>query len=374
MSNIEILKPTICLNMIVKNEAHIIKRCLESVKPHIHSWVIADTGSTDGTQSLIREIMQDVPGELIEREWVNFGHNRDEVLQHSNGKSDYILNIDADEWLEFEDEIGFKNLNADSYYIIKDQGNKHYWVRNIIKNDMGWKWHGVLHEYLQCQDSETYGDLNHVVIQARQEGARSKDPDTYRKDAAILTKALIDEPQNTRYQFYLAQSLRDAKDYEAAILHYKRRIEMDGWDEEIFYSKYQIAILMERLDHPWEECLNAYLTAWEHTPERAEPLYRIGSYYLENKNWPLAWLFLNQAANLKRKEEFLLFIEEQIYEYMALFDATVAAGNLGYWEEMEERHEKLLQIKNLDEDNRSLAIQNYEYFQSIKAEMEKAVA
>jgi hypothetical protein len=37
---------TICLVMIVKNEAAIIRRCLESVKSIIHDWVICDTGST----------------------------------------------------------------------------------------------------------------------------------------------------------------------------------------------------------------------------------------------------------------------------------------------------------------------------------------
>ena len=72
--------PTICLNMIVKNEAHVIRRCLDSVRPFIDCWVIVDTGSTDGTQELIREVMRDIPGELRERPWKNFAHNRNEAL------------------------------------------------------------------------------------------------------------------------------------------------------------------------------------------------------------------------------------------------------------------------------------------------------
>ena len=54
----------ICLNMIVKNEAHVIRRGLDTVKPFIHHWVIVDTGSTDGTQEIIREHLKDIPGEL----------------------------------------------------------------------------------------------------------------------------------------------------------------------------------------------------------------------------------------------------------------------------------------------------------------------
>jgi glycosyltransferase involved in cell wall biosynthesis len=70
---------TICLNMIVKNEAPVIGRCLASVRPLIDQWVIVDTGSTDGTQALIREALADLPGVLIERPWVDFAHNRNEA-------------------------------------------------------------------------------------------------------------------------------------------------------------------------------------------------------------------------------------------------------------------------------------------------------
>ena len=56
----------ICLNMIVKNESRIIKRCLDSILPLIDSYCIIDTGSTDGTQEIILETLKDLPGELIE--------------------------------------------------------------------------------------------------------------------------------------------------------------------------------------------------------------------------------------------------------------------------------------------------------------------
>ena len=44
----------IALCMIVKNEEKIIERCLSSVLPLIDSWVIVDTGSTDGTLDKIK--------------------------------------------------------------------------------------------------------------------------------------------------------------------------------------------------------------------------------------------------------------------------------------------------------------------------------
>jgi glycosyltransferase involved in cell wall biosynthesis len=42
------------LCMIVKNEARVILRCLESVRPLADYFLIEDTGSTDDTQDIIR--------------------------------------------------------------------------------------------------------------------------------------------------------------------------------------------------------------------------------------------------------------------------------------------------------------------------------
>ncbi|MFZ0042772.1 MAG: hypothetical protein WAK93_15790, partial [Solirubrobacteraceae bacterium] len=68
--------PGICLCMIVKDEAQVIERCLASVKEHLAYWVICDTGSSDATPELIRRALDGVPGEVHERPWVDFGHNR----------------------------------------------------------------------------------------------------------------------------------------------------------------------------------------------------------------------------------------------------------------------------------------------------------
>ncbi len=89
-------KPTICLCMIVKDEAKVIERCLGSVRDLIDTWVISDTGSTDGTQELIRRALDGIPGELHEEPWTNFGHNRTLNIRHARGKADYLLLIDAD--------------------------------------------------------------------------------------------------------------------------------------------------------------------------------------------------------------------------------------------------------------------------------------
>ena len=76
-------KPRICLNMIVKDEAHVIERCLASVIPHITSWCISDTGSTDNTIEVIENVMAKagLPGKVVQHKWFDFGSNRTLALR-----------------------------------------------------------------------------------------------------------------------------------------------------------------------------------------------------------------------------------------------------------------------------------------------------
>lgn len=117
---------SICLNMIVKNEEHVIETCLNSVKPLIDYWVIVDTGSTDETKARIQKALAGIPGELYDRPWVNFGHNRDEALKFAKGKGDYILLMDADEFIEIDPRFNRDALKEDCYMVdVSDYTNRY---------------------------------------------------------------------------------------------------------------------------------------------------------------------------------------------------------------------------------------------------------
>ena len=64
--------------MIVKDEAHVIERCLNSVKPLIDKLLIVDTGSSDNTIQVINNWMnkEEIGGKVIKEKWQNFEHNR----------------------------------------------------------------------------------------------------------------------------------------------------------------------------------------------------------------------------------------------------------------------------------------------------------
>lgn len=88
---------------------------------------------------------------------------------------------------------------------------------------------------------------------------------------------------------------------------------------------------MERSGYDWDDCLVAYLKAWNHTPQRAEPLFRIGANYHDMGNLPLAKLFLSQAASLEVPKNLILFIEDSVYTYISAFYAGSASEKMGQW-------------------------------------------
>ena len=318
----------ICLNMIVKNESAVICRCLASVKPIIDYWVIVDTGSNDNTQSIIKEFMKDIPGELHERPWVDFAHNRNQALELAKDKADYILFIDADEVLLFTPNFQLEDLDKDFYYITTEYSGTRYERLQLISNRLDWKWIGVLHETVCSPQAKTYSILKGVTNFVNTDGFRSKDPEKYKKDAKILETALKEDPTNKRYMFYLAQSYKDAEEHELALKNYEKRIAMGGWDQEVFYSMLQVGILQEALEKDPETVTKSYLQAYLYRPKRAEPLYRLANYHRRGENYAAGYVAAQHGLAVPLSDD-ILFVEHWMNDYGLLLELSICA----YWTE-----------------------------------------
>jgi glycosyltransferase involved in cell wall biosynthesis len=317
----------LCLNMIVKNEALVIRRCLDSVRPIIDHWVIVDTGSTDGTQDIIREHLRDLPGELHERPWRNFAHNRSEALELARGRSDYTLIIDADDTLEIAPGTTLPALTADSYMIKIENASIVYQRIQMVRNALPWRYEGVLHEYLTCDGAGPPEQFSGVLMRCNHDGARRKDPETYRRDAAVLEVALQTETfLASRYRFYLAQSYRDCGESERALEHYLFRAELGFWQEEVFISLLNAARLKEKLGHAEQEVIDVYLRASEAVSTRAEALHGASRFCRYKKRFEEGYRFAQRGLKIS-KPAGALFMEPWIYDYGLLDELAVN----GYW-------------------------------------------
>jgi glycosyltransferase involved in cell wall biosynthesis len=357
------MRPTICLNMIVKDEAHVIRRCLDSVRPFIDCWAIVDTGSTDGTQDIIREHFRDLAGELFERPWKNFGHNRTEAIELGRGKADYLFMIDADEVLALPAGFSRPPLSKDAYSLLVEYGGVSYGRVCIVSTRLDWRYVGVLHEYLEADTPYTQDRLSGPKVIPHLEGGRSQGISTaekYANDARILENALKDEPDNSRYVFYLAQSYRDAGQWKKALRNYKRRAGMGGWAEEVWYSLFEAAKLSERLQLEPAIIVERYLEAYDNRPQRAEPLVELARLYRERKQFGLAHLFAARAVATPRPDD-ILFVDIGAYEWRALDEFAVASYWIGRYQDCAQACEQLLHGGRLPFEHRQRVTQNLNF-------------
>src|SRR6266496_724799 len=166
------MNQTICLVMIVKDEAAILERCLQSVKPLISYWIICDTGSTDNTKNIVRTVLRDVPGELHEDSWVDFGHNRTRCLQRARGKADYHLLIDADMVVNVQGPL--PALTADGY-LVSFTGWCDYPVLRLVSDQHDWIYVGVTHECLFSDTARTVERLARLSITHHEDGSSRRE-------------------------------------------------------------------------------------------------------------------------------------------------------------------------------------------------------
>jgi glycosyltransferase involved in cell wall biosynthesis len=353
-------KQTFCLTMIVKNEAHVIARCIDSVRPLITSWCIVDTGSTDGTQELIRKELADLPGDLYERPWKDFGHNRSEAIELARGKADYDLVMDADDTLVIPDGFVMPHLTADSYEIrIDDSGTSYYRV-HFFRGDLDFHYVGVLHEVIMSSPGRTLARLDGLSYRRAYDGARSTDPQKFRKDAAVLEKALKSDPDNARYVFYLAQSWRDAGEYARAAAAYERRSKMGGWIEEVWYSLYERARLADRLGEDDDAIVGHYLRAFETRPQRAEAPCELARCLRFRDRPAAAYPFARTASEIPRPND-VLFIDDAVYTWRALDELGVTAYYAGRYREGIAANERLLSGHALPAGERARVQKNLEF-------------
>jgi glycosyltransferase involved in cell wall biosynthesis len=333
---------TIALCMIVKDESHVIRRALESVVNFVDYVLICDTGSTDGTQEVITTFLKehDIDGEVLDRPWVNFAHNRTECFTFAEGKADYILTLDADEVLykfvdgqpvhEYVPEIPV--LVNDAYDVLSVFGNNRYTRSQFFKNDRKWKWVGVVHEYaMPVEGSWNRSRLDYMCNFPRNEGARSKDPRKCFRDALILENWLIDHPNDVRELFYLGQSYMDDGSPAKAIEPMKKAADLTQWVEE----KYMLYLRMGRCYRDMgdsDSAVKYFVKAHEVRPQRREAATELAQYYRNEEQYNMAAAICDSTLRHSIPND-VLFVENDCHTWKIKDEAALAYYYSGRYED-----------------------------------------
>ena len=135
----------------------------------------------------------------------------------------------------------------------------------------------------------------------------------YFNDAQVLEKAIITEPENERYWYYLGQSYMSCMYFHDAIRAYNQRINMGGWDQETYFAMYQKAKCMEALNYPSSRIEEAYLKAWEFRPSRLEAITKLILILNRANRFPTAYA-LGIVAYKKARDTDIINLDTHIHE------------------------------------------------------------
>jgi len=354
---------TICLNMIVKDESHIIKKTLNNICDNIKLdyWVICDTGSTDNTIQIIKNFFEEkkIQGEIHQDKWKDFATNRNNALKYAFNKTDYIFIFDADDSFHGNFKLP-KKLICDRYDFIFGTGFSY--VRPLlINNRIQWVWKGVLHEVLcdvnNCKSSSTIS--GNYYIDSGRSGNRSKNPNKYLDDAIVLSNAYTIEKDigmKYRYGFYCAQSFKDAGKYDDAITWYKKVLENGNWIQEKYYSCLMLGNLYNK-NSDYKNAVIYWEKSYSYDSERIEGIASLMDFFFINDNHLLVNSLYKSIKNYKiiKDSSSKCFLDNTFY-YKPEFLNSVSAYYTGDLESGYESTVKLILNKP------DASIENYKHY------------
>ena len=350
----------LALSMIVKNEAPNIQRCLESVAPFINYYVICDTGSTDNTKEIIKSFFDSkgIPGEVLDHEWKDFGHNRSLAIEACEGKAQWALMIDADDMISGTIPVEKFNDELDGY-VVKIQRGEFVWYRAQLFNIGKTKWwyEEPLHEYAICRQPMNVQKLEgDYAWDVRTEGCRSRqfgnDIEKYKNDYEILKKYLAEDPKQPRKQFYAAQSAFDSRMFDIAEQEYIKRAELESWPEEVYFSWLRVGMCRTILEKSIESIADAMMRAYETKPDRAESLYHLSCIYRKYGRPRNAFLVASMGLTIPPPQNDILFVDMANYRWGLLDEVATTAFYVGKYHMGLAACEKLLSEPYLPEEHR----------------------
>lgn len=334
----------ICLSVIVKNESKVIERMLTSVFSILDYYCVVDTGSTDGTQDIIKKFFDEkgIPGKIIQHDWKNFEDARNRALketiilfQEEGVKNGYGYWQDADEEMQiapnFNMSIFKKNLSAfDGGNVMIYYGGQNYYRTQFFRADANWRWYGPVHEVLISDDKLLVSPIDGISVLVRPDGnswIAETIQEKYEGHAKILEDYVKNDPKkDPRWIFYLAQSYRDAGTEDSrrkSLEWYEKRVSTTGgyW-EEIYFSALMVANLKSALGYPKEDVIDSFLRCGKYNKYRIEHLIPIILHYQSIKEFDIAYIIGLRAIQSDGKlplPQSSLFIDNAIYHWR-IFD------------------------------------------------------
>lgn len=293
------MNKTLGVALIVKNEAEVIRACLDSIKGADEIY-IADTGSTDDTVNICKKYTKHV----YHFKWCDdFAAARNFILDKCD--TDVVFSIDADEVLLTPVEKIKALINSYDFqkYLgatVETQTDIERLTQvRIFKNMEEIKWQGVIHELITYNGKMFKNRCIRTAFELKSgySPAHKSDPD---RNMRILLDQLSKDENDTRSMYYLAREYINRQDIDTAIVWLNKYFQITyykDWTNELADACYLLALCYMDKGNV-KMALSAAATAVLVMPTYKAPMTLLHNLF--KPFYPLAsafWLDLSKRAN-----------------------------------------------------------------------------
>ena len=296
------------LCIMVKNAGPQFESMLKDNFDMIDRWTILDTGSTDDTIDIIKRVLVGKKkGELYQEPFINFRDSRNRCFELAGTPCKFILTLDDTYVIkgnlrDFLNEIRGDQF-SDSFTLFIQSDDTKYGSNRIIKSQTGLRYVHKIHEVISDKNNKNVviPESCAYIFDNRYDYMEKRTMERKQLDLKLLFEEVEDDPHDPRAYYYLAQTYNILEDYEKAFFYFNKRCEIinAGFLQERVDAAFERARIANfRLNKPWAECEQLYLTCHKIDESRPEALYFIGAhYYLEN-NYDAAFPYFKKAFEI----------------------------------------------------------------------------
>lgn len=336
----------IAVYAISLNEQQFVRRWYESAKEADYL-LIADTGSTDNTVEIAKELgITVVP--ISVKPW-RFDDARNASLAALPADIDYCIALDMDEvlvegWREHLEAVPTQttrprykytwNWNPDGTPGLQYGGDK-------IHSRHGYRWKHPVHEVLvtdRIAQVESW-----VGLEIHHYPDDTKPRSQY---FPLLAQSVIEDPHDDRNAFYYARELFFYGKFAEATEEFKRHLALPRavWKPERAASMRYIA----KMSDNFMEAEDWFKKAIDEAPDRREAYVELAKLYYENNRW-FDCLDVAEAAIAITEKPLEYLCEEFAWGATPYDYAAIASHNLGLKDRAKEYGEKAVELNPTDE-------------------------